>query len=86
MTQWLRSKLKRERKITMNQDFRTRISYNPNVMVGKPVIRGTRIPVDLLVRMVAQGIPQQDILADYPRLQSEDIQAALLYYGLSRLS
>ena len=63
----------------MNQDFRTRITYNPNIMVGKPVIRGTRIPVDLLVRMVAQGIPQQEILADYPRLQAEDIQAALLY-------
>jgi uncharacterized protein (DUF433 family) len=63
----------------MNQDFRTRITYNPNIMVGKPVIRGTRIPVDLLVRMVAQGIPHQEILADYPRLQTEDIQAALLY-------
>lgn len=63
----------------MNQDFRTRITYHPNIMVGKPVIRGTRIPVDLLVRMVAQGIPQQEILADYPRLQPEDLQAALLY-------
>jgi len=48
-------------------------------MVGKPVIRGTRIPVDLLVRLVAQGIAQQEILADYPRLQAEDIQAALFY-------
>jgi len=63
----------------MQLDFRTRISYNPNIMAGKPVIRGTRIPIDLLVRMVAQGIPQQEILADYPRLQAEDIQAALLY-------
>ncbi len=62
-----------------NQDFRTRVTYNPNVMVGKPVIRGTRIPVDLLVRMVAQGISQKEILADYPRLQAEDIQAALMY-------
>ena len=63
----------------MKLDFRTRITYNPNIMAGKPVIRGTRIPIDLLVRMVAQGIPQQEILADYPRLQAEDIQAALLY-------
>lgn len=63
----------------MKLDFRTRITYDPNIMAGKPVIRGTRIPVDLLVRMVAQGIPQPEILADYPRLQTEDIQAALLY-------
>lgn len=62
-----------------DQDFRTRITYNPNIMVGKPVIRGTRIPVDLLVRMVAQGISQKEILVDYPRLQAEDIQAALMY-------
>lgn len=56
-----------------------RIVHNPDVMVGKPVIRGTRIPVDLIVRMVAQGIPQQEILAEYPRLQMVDIQAALFY-------
>lgn len=63
----------------MNQEFLNRITYHPNIMAGKPVIRGTRIPVDLLVRMVAQGISQQEILADYPRLHIEDIQAALLY-------
>jgi len=63
----------------MNQDLLNRITYNPTIMVGKPVIRGTRIPVDLLVRMVAQGISPQDILADYPRLHAEDIQAALFY-------
>ena len=56
-----------------------RIASNPRVMAGKPVIRQTRIPVDLLVRMVAQGITTEEILADYPRLEAEDIQAALLY-------
>lgn len=56
-----------------------RISIDPKVMVGKPVIRGTRIPVELLVRMVAQEIPRDEILQDYPRLEPEDIQAALLY-------
>ena len=61
----------------MSIDFRTRITYNPNVMVGKPVIRGTRIPVDLIVRLVAQGLSTQEILTDYPRLKIEDIQAAL---------
>ena len=48
-------------------------------MVGKPVIRGTRIPVELIVRMLAQGIPENDILAEYPRLELEDIRAALTY-------
>jgi uncharacterized protein (DUF433 family) len=63
----------------MNQSFLERITYHPAVMLGKPVIRGTRIPVDLLVRLVAQGLSQAEILADYPRLQAEDIQAALFY-------
>lgn len=56
-----------------------RIIVDPKVIVGKPVIRGTRIPVELILRMVAQGLPQTEILEDYPRLQAEDIQAALLY-------
>lgn len=63
----------------MQNDLLKRITHNPAVMVGKPVIRGTRIPVDLIIRMVAQGIPQQDILDEYPRLQPDDIQAALFY-------
>jgi uncharacterized protein (DUF433 family) len=56
-----------------------RISIVPGVMTGKPVIHGTRIPVELIVRMVAQGIPIAEILADYPRLTAEDVQAALWY-------
>ena len=56
-----------------------RIVLDPKIMVGKPVIRGTRIPVELLVRMVAQRIPEADILREYPRLEAEDIQAALIY-------
>jgi len=67
------------KEVIMNQALLERITYNPAVMVGKPVIRGTRIPVDLIVRLVAQGIPYAAILADYPRLQAEDIQAALFY-------
>ena len=63
----------------MSDAYLERISINPKVMVGKPVIRGTRIPVDLIVRMVAQGIPFADILTEYPRLTAEDIRAALLF-------
>ncbi len=48
-------------------------------MAGKVVIRGTRIPVELIVRMLAQGLSQDAILREYPRLQPEDIRAALAY-------
>ncbi|MCL5264257.1 MAG: DUF433 domain-containing protein [Chloroflexi bacterium] len=63
----------------MEQQLRQRISISPRVMVGKPVIKGTRIPVELIVRMLAQGVSENDILKEYPRLQPEDIRAALAY-------
>lgn len=56
---------------------RTRIVVNPKIMVGKPVIRGTRIPVEMIVRMVAQGTSAKMILKEYPRLSLEDIRASL---------
>ena len=63
----------------MNEHILERIIINPRIMVGKPVIRGTRIPVDLIVRMLAQGISEGEILDEYPHLSLEDIQAALFY-------
>jgi uncharacterized protein (DUF433 family) len=63
----------------MDGQLYERISLDPRVMVGKPVIRGTRIPVEMIVRMLAQGIPECEILREYPRLQPEDIRAALAY-------
>lgn len=63
----------------MNDLLEQRISTRPGQMTGKPVIRGTRIPVELIVRMLAQGIPEGEILQEYPRLQPEDIRAALTY-------
>ena len=63
----------------MDEELLQRIRTDPTVMVGKPAIRGTRIPVELIVRMLAQGIPENDILREYPRLQPEDIRAALAY-------
>ena len=56
-----------------------RIEIRPDVMVGKPVIRGTRIPVDLIIRKLGEGAKEEDLLDAYPRLAREDIQAALLY-------
>jgi uncharacterized protein (DUF433 family) len=69
----------KKRELAMQQSPLERIVLNPNVMVGKPVIRGTRIPVELVVRMVGQGIPEEEILREHPRLTTEDIRAALTY-------
>lgn len=63
----------------MDEKLLQRITLNPEVMAGKPVIRGTRIPVELIVRMLAQGIPETEILHEYPSLQPEDVRAALAY-------
>ena len=63
----------------MSEKLLQRISVDAKVMVGKPVIRGTRIPVELILRMLAQGIPEGNILREHPRLQAEDIRAALAY-------
>jgi uncharacterized protein (DUF433 family) len=56
-----------------------RIVVNPKVMAGKPVIKGTRIPVEQILKLLAQGLSFDDILKDYPHLKREDIMAALLY-------
>jgi uncharacterized protein (DUF433 family) len=56
-----------------------RISQNPKVMLGKPVIRGTRITVELILRMLGQGVSVEDLLAAYPGITREDILAAQLY-------
>ncbi len=56
-----------------------RIEIDPEVMRGKPVIRGTRIPVELLVRKLGEGAAEGDLLDAYPRLTRADIRAALLY-------
>jgi uncharacterized protein (DUF433 family) len=53
-----------------------RIEMNPNIMGGKPVIRGTRVPVDAILRKLGAGMPDSEILADHPHLTVEDIRAA----------
>ncbi len=63
----------------MDEQYWQRITIDPDVMVGKPVIRGTRIPVELIVRMLADGVPEAEILGEYPRLLPDDIRAALDY-------
>ena len=56
-----------------------RIEINPKVMIGKPVIRGTRITVELILRKLGEGAKEEDILEAYPRLTRGDIHAAIRY-------
>ena len=56
-----------------------RIASNPKVLGGKPVIRGTRIPVSLILNFVANGMPFREILQEYPQLSEDDLKAALFY-------
>lgn len=56
-----------------------RIEISPDVMLGKPVVRGTRIPVELILRKLSEGATEADLLDAYPRLTRLDIQAALAY-------
>lgn len=63
----------------IKQDILSRITVNPQVMVGKPVIRGLRITVDQILQALAAGISNDELLEDYPDLEPEDIRAVLLY-------
>ncbi len=56
-----------------------RIDVNPQVMQGKPVIRGTRVPVELILRKLGEGATDADVLDGYPQLTVEDIRAAVAY-------
>jgi uncharacterized protein (DUF433 family) len=53
-----------------------RIEINPEVMFGKPVIRGTRVPVEIVLRKLGAGMTAEEIMADHPRLTLEDVRAA----------
>ena len=60
-----------------------RIELNPRVCNGKPVIKGTRIPVSVVLEQIAQGESWDELLQGYPELNKEDIKAALLYASAS---
>ncbi len=60
-------------------DWHDRIIMDPKMLVGKPVIKGTRIAVEFLVELLANGWTHEQILKNYPHLTREDIQAALRY-------
>ena len=56
-----------------------RIEINPNIMLGKPVIKGSRITVELVLRKIAEGADERALLEAYPHLTIEDIHAAVRY-------
>ncbi len=56
-----------------------RIEISPKVMLGRAVIKGTRLPVDIVIEKMAYGATIEDLKKDYPFLQEDDIRAALLY-------
>ncbi|AFV77497.1 DUF433 domain-containing protein [Thermus scotoductus] len=60
-------------------DLLARISVDPEVNHGQPTVRGLRYPVKVLLELLASGMTPEEILADYPDLESEDLQAVLLY-------
>lgn len=59
--------------------WQERISIDPEVLAGKPVVKGTRLSVEFIIDLLAQGWSEADILQNYPGLTREDVQACLSY-------
>lgn len=68
----------------MKADLLQRITVNPEVCHGKPAIRNMRYPVSMILDLLSAGMTTEELIADYPALEKEDVQASLLY--ASRLS
>ena len=62
-----------------SMDWHERITIDPKVLVGKPVIKGTRLAVEFVMELLAEGWTQEEILRNYPQLVAEDIRAALFH-------
>lgn len=62
-----------------NEELLSRITVNPKVMLGKATIRGMRIAVEQILRALAGGVSEQELLEDYPELEKEDFQAVFAY-------
>ena len=63
----------------METTLLNRITNNPDILTGKPVIRGMRISVEQILKMLARGISHEDILEEFPLLEEDDIKACLVY-------
>ncbi|TYQ25705.1 DUF433 domain-containing protein [Pseudanabaena sp. UWO311] len=64
-------------------DWQSRITLNPNILVGKPVIKGTRLAVEFIIDLLAQGWSTDEILRNYSGITVVDIQACLYYASAS---
>ena len=60
-------------------NWEERIVIDPDILVGKPVVKGTRLAVEFIIDLMAQGWSEADILRNYPRLTRQDLQACLGY-------
>ncbi|MFZ4659717.1 MAG: DUF433 domain-containing protein [Caldilineaceae bacterium] len=63
----------------LTTDLLDRITFDKEVLAGKPLLRGLRISVDMILELLAKGASSQEILEDYPMLEPDDLHAALLY-------
>ncbi len=63
----------------MMMNWQERVVIDPDILVGKPVVRGTRLAVEFVIDLIAQGWPEDEILRNYPGLAHEDVQACLAY-------
>ena len=61
------------------EDLLARITINPQILVGKPTVRGMRISVEHILRALSRGISEQELLDEYPNLEKEDFQAVFAY-------
>jgi len=61
------------------EELLDRIVIDPEILSGKPIIKGTRIPVYLILELLGSGMTEKEVLDEYPTLKEEDIKAALLY-------
>jgi uncharacterized protein (DUF433 family) len=74
-----KERAKEETKIMKDEELLQRITVNPKVMVGKPVIKGTRVTVEYVLNLLAHGATVAEILGEYKGLTVEDIQACILF-------
>lgn len=66
-------------KKTRNNDWKTRIHSNSKVLVGKPVVKGTRLAVDFILNLFASGWSEKQVLESYPNLTTEDLKAVFAF-------
>ncbi len=62
-----------------NEELLKRITFNPGIFGGKPIVRGMRVSVESILSLLAQGVRETEILEDYPDLEPEDIRACVAY-------